>query len=110
MSRDNKGRFSKNHVTQDEEPTSEDKHTTKKITGFLEKPPSIKMIIVMMVTFWVLSIVSPRLADEFHSRIIQSYCKCQAPNPIEMDKRTAPFNHTDHFKFDNEVWLRSIKP
>lgn len=110
MSRDNKGRFSKNRVTPDEEPTSEDGSTPKKFTGFLEKPPSIKMIMIMIITFWVLSLVSPRLAEEFNSRIIQSYCKCQIPPPTENNQRTAPSNYTGQFKFDDDIWLKNIKP
>jgi len=107
MSRDNKGRFSKNHITQEEELTNEDNHINKKLTGFLEKPPSIKMIIVMIMIFWVLSMVSPRLADEFNSRIIQSYCKCQIHTPIEIDRRTAASNHTEKLQKDTEdFWKR----
>jgi len=108
MSRDNKGRFSKNRVTPDEEPISEDGPTPKKFTGFLEKPPSIKMIMIMMITFWVLSMVSPRLAEEFNSRIIQSYCKCQIPPPAENKQTTATPNNTGQFKFDNDILAKII--
>jgi hypothetical protein len=115
MSRDNKGRFSKSQTIQEDENTSEDIHVNKKISGFLEKPPSIKLIIIMVLVFWFLSLVSPRLAEEFNSRIIHSYCKCQISPPCEINMGSAASNSTGRTKgqttaFDWEKDVANIKP
>ena len=74
MHRDGRGRFIRTTDDQEIEPEQSIRANNR---GLLEKPPSVKILIILMLTFWLVSVFSPKLAAELNLKMTQLYCSCE---------------------------------
>jgi hypothetical protein len=72
MIRDNKGRYSKSK--RDDEDYAEDIPTTSGSGRFLDKPPSIKSILIFLFLTWLSTFIFPGLKEETTRKLTQHIC------------------------------------
>jgi len=72
MTRDNKGRFSKTKEDGDDFP--EDEQENKR---FLDRPPSIKFILLFLLMTWLSTYIFPQVKDETTRRIQTHLCQTE---------------------------------
>jgi hypothetical protein len=82
MNRDSKGRFKTQQKEDNDEPMNENRNIR-----LLDRPPTIKILFLVLLVLWVSSLASPRLRTEMDSLIISHYCPSNSTTTSQQTTR-----------------------